>query len=491
MSLFSLVAQPKCDIVFIPLRQISATAPLSTAVTDLTGISEQVLQSVFKGNVKEVFQTVVAPQRRFFLMGCGEKLSLDQLTEQFRLLFFQNQTSFEGKVSIDLRHLGLGQDVLACVSAVVEGVVMGLHQPVKLLKPAEKPSVKVKGVEVCVEGKFAEGAIKKAIQRGETLAEIRSTIIDLVNTPSNFKTPRMLADFVSAQGKKYGFKVEVYREKELKAKGFHALLAIGQGSVEESAFIMMKYQGTKKKTTDVGLVGKGITFDTGGISIKPSDNMHFMKSDMGGAAMMLGATMAAAAFQLPINLATVIAAAENMPSGNAIKPSDVFSSYSGKTIEMIDTDAEGRVVLADALAWMVKNEKPDVMLDAATLTGSIVRTLGSKAAGVFTKNEYLQARLLASADASGERIWPMPLWDDYNDEIASDVADVRNFSGVPTAGSISAAKFLEAFTDNHPAWAHFDIAGMAFNANPYTKMRSATGYGIKLILDFLKKSSAK
>jgi leucyl aminopeptidase len=298
----------------------------------------------------------------------------------------------------------------------------------------------------------------------------------------------MLGDFVVEQGKKYGFEAEFLLEKELKKQGFHALLAIGQGSVEDSAFIIMKYRGTKSKATDIGLVGKGITFDTGGISIKPSDNMHFMKSDMGGAAMMIGTMMAVAALNLPINITAVVPSAENMPSGNAVKPSDVFSSYSGKTIEMIDTDAEGRVVLADGLAWMVKNEKPEIMLDAATLTGSIVRSLGSKAAGLFSNNTDLVSRLISSGEHTGERLWPMPLWDDYLDEIASDVADVRNFSGVPTAGAISAAKFLEVFTDKHPAWAHMDIAGVAFGTNPYTKMRSATGFGIKLLVDFIEKS---
>jgi leucyl aminopeptidase len=488
MSIFSVVAQPNCDVVCIPLREISTTAPLPAAVIDLTGIAEATLNTVFKGKAKDAFQTLAAPNKRIFLMGCGAKAVLHQITEQFRLLFFQNQSSFTGAISIDLRHLANDVDALALVSAVVEGVAMGMHVPAKPMKEVEAPSVKVTGVELCLAEKFAVGAMKKAIERGEKLADIRTNIIDLVNLPSNFKPPLMLADFVATQGKKYGFTVEVYRDKELKAKGFHALLAIGQGSVNESAFIMMKYQGAQKETTDIGLVGKGITFDTGGISIKPSDNMHFMKSDMGGAAMMLGATMAAAALGLPINLSTVIAAAENMPDGNAVKPSDVFGSYSGKTIEMIDTDAEGRVVLADALAWMVKNEKPEVMLDAATLTGSIVRTLGSKAAGVFTKNEELQKRLIANGETTGERLWPMPLWDDYNDEIASDVADVRNFSGVPTAGAISAAKFLEVFTESHTAWAHLDIAGTAFNANPYTKMRSGTGYGIKLLLEFMERS---
>jgi leucyl aminopeptidase len=406
------------------------------------------------------------------------------------LFFFQNQANLNGKVSIDLRGLGAAADqktMSTLMCAAVEGATMGMHRSAKPLKQAEEPSVKVVEVEVCGDVKFAVGEKKKMIERGTHLAEIRSAIIDLVNLPSNFKTPLQLADFVAQQGKKYGFAVKTLGEKELKKQGFEALLAIGQGSPNESAFIMMHYRGGKGKGTDLGLVGKGITFDTGGISIKPSDNMHYMKSDMGGAAMMIGSIMAAAALQLPLNITAVVASAENMPDGLAIKPSDVFSSYSGKTIEMIDTDAEGRVVLADALSWMVRNEKPTYMIDAATLTGSIVRTLGDKAAGLFSKNEELVQTLISCGTSSGERLWPMPLWDDYLDEIASDVADVRNFSGVPAAGAISAAKFLEVFTDEHTAWAHLDIAGTAFGANSYTKMKSGTGYGIKLMLTFMER----
>jgi leucyl aminopeptidase len=487
MQSIKVVEQSKASIICIPLCEVGEVSAFPTTLSETTMITDSQLQRVFKGKAGEIFQTFGAQGQRYFFIGCGSTLSSPKLIEQFRLLFFQNQTIFEGKIAIDMRHLpvtALNEDL---VGDVTEGITMGLHITTKPLNNAEKVSSKVTGIELVMDQKVT-AVLKKRIERGQTLAQIRSAIIDLVNLPSNFKTPTMLGDFVVEQGKKYGFEAEFLLEKELKKQGFHALLAIGQGSVEDSAFIIMKYRGTKSKATDIGLVGKGITFDTGGISIKPSDNMHFMKSDMGGAAMMIGTMMAVAALDLPINITAVVPSAENMPSGNAVKPSDVFSSYSGKTIEMIDTDAEGRVVLADGLAWMVKNEKPEIMLDAATLTGSIVRSLGSKAAGLFSNNTDLVSRLISSGEHTGERLWPMPLWDDYLDEIASDVADVRNFSGVPTAGAISAAKFLEVFTDKHPAWAHMDIAGVAFGTNPYTKMRSATGFGIKLLVDFIEKS---
>jgi leucyl aminopeptidase len=487
MAVFSVSQAPQHEIVFIPLRQISAKPAIPAAISDLTGQSAALLEQVFQCKTKEVFQCLTAKGKRVFLLGLGENVLAHQVTEIIRLTIFQHQSSLSGKINIDLRHLDASEQSQDIFAAAVEGAVLGMHVPVKPLKKQEKQEKKITDILICLDHKWSTAETKRLIHRGRSIAEVRLAVIDLVNTPANLKTPVLLAKWAEEQGKKYGIEVKVLKEKELKAQGFHALLAIGQGSPNESVFIQMFYRGNKKKTTDLGLVGKGITFDTGGISIKPSDNMHFMKSDMGGAAMMMGGIMIAAALKLPINLTTVVASAENMPDGQAIKPSDVFSSYSGKTIEMIDTDAEGRVVLADALAWMVKHEKPAVMIDAATLTGSIVRTLGYKAGGLFSKNEQLNTQLANSGIASGERLWSMPMWDDYHDEISSDVADVRNFSGVATSGAISAAKFLEVFTENHSSWAHLDIAGMAFVANPYTKMRSATGYGVKLLLHFMEK----
>jgi leucyl aminopeptidase len=490
MSAISIVAKPSHTYVLIPLREITATNPLPGSVIDTLGISSEWISNAFKGKAKEVLPIFKSADQKYTLLGLGNFDQKTLVADHFRHFFFTQGTTLGQKISIDLRHLTDIGSAQTLITELIEGVFMGQHQSPKPLKPLV-PSVKVEEIEICCGEKFAEGEKKNMIKKGKTLAEIRSTMIDLVNLPANFKTPVMMGQFVGKQGKRFGFDVQVLTEKALHKQGFHALLAIGQGSPNESVFITMQYQADRKDLPSVGLVGKGITFDTGGISIKPSDNMHFMKSDMGGAAAMIGTMMAVAALGLPIRLTAVVASAENMPDGLAVKPSDVISSYSGKTIEMIDTDAEGRVVLADALSWMVRNEKPDYLIDAATLTGSIVRALGNKAAGLFSKNDKLTALLIKCGEESGERLWPMPLWDDYLDEIASDVADVRNFSGVPTAGSISAAKFLEVFTDGHTAWAHLDIAGTAFLANPYMKMKSATGYGIKLLVHFVEEVSKK
>jgi leucyl aminopeptidase len=232
----------------------------------------------------------------------------------------------------------------------------------------------------------------------------------------------------------------------------------------------------KKKIPTIGLVGKGVTFDSGGISIKPSTNMHLMKSDMGGAAAVLGTFMATAAKKLPVRLTGAIPIVENMVDGNALKPGDVIHAYNGKSIEVTDTDAEGRLILADAIAYF----------DLATLTGSIVRAIGNHAAGLFTKNDELCENLINAGNKSGEKLWRMPMWEEYGTDLKSNVADLRNFTGKPTAESIAAAKFLEHFTNNHPAWAHLDIAGTAFTDSDFSTGKSATGFGIRLLTNFVE-----
>jgi leucyl aminopeptidase len=219
--------------------------------------------------------------------------------------------------------------------------------------------------------------------------------------------------------------------------------------------------------------------------------MHLMKSDLGGAAAVLGAFAVAAQLQLPVRLIGAIPVAENMIDGNALKPGDVIGSCAGKTIEVTDTDAEGRLILADALAFLLKQENPDVLLDLATLTGSIIRAIGTHAAGLFSKNDALAAALAEAGDACGERLWRMPLWDEYGSDLKSDVADLRNYTGKPMAESISAAKFIEHFTQQHDTWAHLDIAGTAFADSEFAQSKSATGYGVRLLVEFMEQWGAQ
>jgi leucyl aminopeptidase len=326
-------------------------------------------------------------------------------------------------------------------------------------------------------------------QKGLETAETQMRLMDLVNAPSNFKQPRVLGEWAEASGKQFGYKTTIFDKKKCIEKGLHALLSVNRGSAEEPRFIIMEYlpsEKTNKKLTKIGLVGKGVTFDTGGISIKSSTNMHKMKSDMGGAAAVLGTIELAARLQLPVHLIGIIPSTENMVDGKATKPGDVVGSYLGKTIEVIDTDAEGRIILADGLAYMVKNYNPDTLIDLATLTGSVIGTFGYHCAGLFANDDTLAAQLTQAGELTGEKVWRLPLWDSYAEDLKSDVADLSNFSGKPMAGAISAAKFLEVFTDKHPHWAHLDIAGMAFSTTELSTQQSATAYGIRLLTAYIE-----
>jgi leucyl aminopeptidase len=279
-----------------------------------------------------------------------------------------------------------------------------------------------------------------------------------------------LAKWALDKGEKYGFDVEVLGLDASKIEGLGAFLAVGKGSENEPQFVIMKYSPKLEKADlkHVGLVGKGITFDTGGLNIKTAGMVH-MKCDMAGGAAVFGAMQLIADLQLPIKVTAIVPCAENSVDSKSFLPSDVIQSYSGASIEIIDTDAEGRLVLADGLSYLIKNYKPEYIVDIATLTGSSVGTLGYEAGALFTNNESISTKLQEAGDSIGERLWQLPLWDVYKQDIESDIADVKNYSGKPVAGAISAAKFLEYFTEEHPAWAHLDVAGVAFGDDEFAK----------------------
>ena len=325
-------------------------------------------------------------------------------------------------------------------------------------------------------------AFENGLFKGDT---IRS-IIRLVNAPSNHKTTEHLASWMVESSSKYGYDLTVIEKRELEDHGFHALLAVNRGSEIPAKCLIGTYGKKKTGIPSITIVGKGVTFDTGGLSIKGSNNMHYMKSDMGGAAAAMGAIELAARLNLDVHLRVIIPTTDNSVDAHSIKPGDVISSYSGKSIEVIDTDAEGRLILADGLAYAVKNDRPDYLLDLATLTGSIVRALGNEAAGIMSHNDQLVEELAEAGEEVGERLWRMPIWKSYDQYMKSDIADIKNLSSKPMAGSITAAKFLEFFVDGHTHWAHMDIAGTAFGSYPTSKSYSATGYGIDLLIQWMR-----
>lgn len=363
----------------------------------------------------------------------------------------------------------------------VEGILLGSYTFEKYLK--QKKSIKELEVYFYSDD---EKKLKPAIAKSLNVIEGLNFTKDLQNEPSNVLTPAELASRISFTLKSAGIKVKVFDEKEIKRRKMGGVLAVGKGSSNPPRFIVIEYKGalgTKYKRT-VALVGKGVTFDSGGISIKPSAHMDEMKADMSGAAVVAGTILSAARAKLPINILGIIPAVENMPSAKAFKPGDVVLTSSGKSIEIEDTDAEGRVILSDALEFASK-AKPDVIIDLATLTGACVVALGEFVAGMFTKNDKLADELYKTGLKTYDRLWRLPMWDDYNYLIKSNIADVKNL-GIRWGSAITAAKFLEKFVDKNIAWAHLDIAGpaMANDFNNYTK-KYMTGFGVRLLFEYL------
>ena len=325
---------------------------------------------------------------------------------------------------------------------------------------------------------------ENAVNRGLKIGQAQLETYNLVDLPPNKITPDFLAQWAKATGEKYGFEVTVFGREKAIELGLHAFTAVGKGSINEPQFIILDYNPTNAKS-HFGLVGKGITFDTGGLNIKTAGMVH-MKCDMAGGAAVLGAMQLIADLKLPYRVTAIVPACENSVDAHSFLPSDVIGSYAGKSIEIIDTDAEGRLILADGLSYLIKNYNPKTIIDLATLTGSSVATFGNVCGALFSKNESLAKQLQKAGDQIGERLWPLPLWDAYQSDIESEIADVKNYSGKPVAGAISAAKFLEYFTEEHPAWAHLDIAGVTFVDDEFAKTKHATAFGVHLITTFIE-----
>ncbi len=342
-------------------------------------------------------------------------------------------------------------------------------------KPEKKPSLK----RLTVMAKDLAGA-RGAHEPMGSLGDAVFVVRDLVSEPANIIYPESLA----AEAKKlsaFGVKVEVLDEKQMAKLGMNALLGVGQGSARESQLVVMQWHGASdRKAQPIAFIGKGVTFDTGGISIKPAAGMEEMKWDMGGSGVVIGLMQALAARKAKVNAIGVVGLVENMPSGTAQRPGDIVKSMSGQTIEVINTDAEGRLVLADAMWYCRDRFKPQFMVDLATLTGAIMVALGREHAGLFSNNDALSEKLIAAGKATGELLWRLPMGDAYDKIINSDAADMKNV-GDRYGGSITAAQFLQRFVKDTP-WAHLDIAGMAWSdKDRATVPKGASAYGVRLL----------
>ena len=424
------------------------------------------------------------PAERLLLVGLGKKSKLNE--ERLRQAAGNAvQALRDARVASFATALHLAGARDTALEAVCEGSLLGSYS-FDLYKTKDREErfnfggmtlLLPKGISL-KEGR-ARADRTMALCKGVTLAR------DLVSHPGNVATTGYLAETARELAERHALVCRVLEQDELKQLGMNALVAVGKGSVEPPRLIILEYRGAGAKERPVVLVGKGITFDSGGISIKPGAGMEEMKTDMSGGAAVLGAMEVAAALKLPVNLVVIIPTAENMPDGNAYKPGDVVTSLSGQTIEITNTDAEGRLVLCDALHYARTTYKPTAMIDLATLTGACVVALGHEASGLMGNDQRLIDSLKRAGERCGERVWELPVWDAYGEVMKSDIADLKN-AGSRDGGSITAGWFLKQFVGK-TRWAHLDIAGTAWGdkSRPCSP-KGATGVGVRLLIEYLQ-----
>jgi leucyl aminopeptidase len=378
--------------------------------------------------------------------------------------------------------------VEAMTSAWIEGLILANYRFEHYRSPDPKRSPSLKQLTVLAGRKKEQAAIETAVRRAEKLCRGVYLARNLVNEPGNVKSPIFLAEQAEAIAAEVGLQCTVLDRSALEKEGCGALLGVSQGSIREPRLIVLHYQGAGDERP-VALVGKGVVFDSGGISLKPGEKMDQMKMDMAGGATVLGTMLAAALLKLPVNLVGIVPAVENMPSGSAIRPGDILTSMAGRTIEVLNTDAEGRLVLADALTY-AKRFEPREVIDVATLTGACIIALGHHAAAVLGNHNGLLRQLQKAGEASGERCWQLPLWDEYAEQLKSEVADLKNIGGRP-AGTITAAAFLQHFAKDY-RWAHLDIAGTAWQEKGADyRPAGGTGFGVRLLIEHLSQHLAQ
>lgn len=383
------------------------------------------------------------------------------------------------KVATILHGAGAGGiEPEASAEAIVEGAILGLYSFDKYKKPEHKNIEQV----MIVEGDRSKlSALEPGIHRARIVAEAASLARDMVNEPSNYMTPSRMAEVAGEVAERYKLDLEVFDSERIQQMGMGALLGVAKGSNEPPKLIVLSYRGDEGSDKTLGFIGKGITFDSGGISIKSYEGMGEMKDDMAGGAAVIAALSAIAQLKPKINITAIIPATENLPSGTALKPGDVLKAMNGKTIEVISTDAEGRLILADALSYALK-QGLSPLVDLATLTGACRVALGEGYSGAFGNDHQLMESIIKAASGAGEKLWQMPLPEEYKEQIKSEIADIKN-TGDRYGGAITAALFLAEFVGNTP-WVHVDIAGTAFSssASGYI-VKGATGVGVRTLVN--------
>jgi leucyl aminopeptidase len=435
------------------------------------------------GDVTCLFPDREAGIERVLLFGLGPRgeITIDRLRHAVAALVPETRRAGVRRLAIHLPEGGrLSHEEKA--AAFAEGVLLASYRFDRYRPSASPPETALARV-VLVAGRESS-SLARATRRARIVASASNFAKEIASTPASDLPPAALATASRRLAREHGLQCRVLDRRGIEAAGMGALLAVGQGSRNTPRFIHLEWVPSSKSHGKIVLIGKGITFDSGGISLKPSNNMWDMKFDKSGAAAVLGAIRAVADLALPVRVAALVPAAENMPSGSAYRPGDVVNTAAGKTVEVRSTDAEGRLVLADALHY-ARRLSPDVVLDLATLTGACAVALGEEAAGLFGNDERILEQLTRAGEETGERLWRLPLWKEYDRLIESDVADLKNTGG-RYAGAITAAAFLAKFAGEVP-WAHVDIAGPAFvtSARGY-RPKGATGFGVRVVTQFIR-----
>ncbi len=497
----------KLSYVVGTLRQIKADAVAVFLAEDkklfeegLTGVRKALGRKIdlivrledFRGKDGEIC-SVVAEARlgspRLFLVGLGE-------TKKLSLETYRRAAAGAAKKarSLKVKHLALliPDRIKECPFsrpeigvALSEGAILSLYKFDKYFTEKKDKDPKIEQLTIVGTTLEDEKETKRALAKTKTVCEAVYVARDLENAPGNEIYPETLASSARQSAEKHGYTATIWDKKRIEKEGFGGLLGVNAGSDKPPRFIILEINANRRDLDTLVLVGKGVTFDSGGISIKPSSGMAEMKMDMSGAAAVIGTMEAAARLKIPVHLVGLIPATENMPGGSAIKPGDIIVHYGGKTSEVDNTDAEGRLILADALAY-AGTYKPKAVIDLATLTGACVVALGSHATGMMGNDDELMSKLKSAGERTHERVWQLPLFDEYEKQIKSDVADVKNVGG-RWAGAITAALFLKKFVGEYK-WVHLDIAGTAILEEdfPYAP-KGGSGVGVRLLVEFLEK----
>ncbi|GAB6267959.1 MAG: leucyl aminopeptidase [Smithella sp.] len=485
------LADTKSQAIILPLFE--ENKKLSGAALEIDKISDGLISEVINNGdfeakpsqISVIYTRGSLPSQRIALVGLGKQneFNLEKLRAAFAKVMqhLRNLNIKEAATEINLDLLPRKKDQMA--QAVAEGSLLGLYQYTPFKTVGREDLKEMEQLTIVADAKdfsLIESAVKKAQMITQAVCFAR----DLISAPSNEMTPTIMAQKAQEIAHRKNVSCRVLNKAKMKEMGMNALLAVASGSNEEPKFIILEYAGGKKSAAPIVLVGKGLTFDSGGISIKPAEKMDEMKTDMSGGAAVMGVIMAAADLQLPLNIVALVPATENMPGGSAYKPGDIVKSYSGKTIEVLNTDAEGRLILADALAY-ASELKPAAVVDVATLTGACVIALGDDVIGMLGTDDKLKNEINGAAQTTGELVWELPLWESYHELIKSDIADYKNSSG-RVASTITAAAFLSKFAGDSP-WVHLDIAGPAWTTKdkPYIP-KGASGVTVRLLVEFLR-----